>query len=116
MTYKIMHMFNKHIIQPDNDVKDREERAYYTPLLIGSLQQLMREKVISLEEKITKKPKRVIEDELDFVGYEDAYNFTYNLTIFMGALLEKPFHEKYCTVLFEELIRQLEAIDKKIKE
>jgi hypothetical protein len=34
----------------------------------------------------------------------------------MEALLEKPLHEKYCTVLFEELIRQLEAIDKKIKE
>jgi hypothetical protein len=112
----VTYMFNKHIIQPDNDVKDREERAYYTPLLVGALQELMRQKVISLEEKITKKPPREVEEELDFVGYEDAYNFTYSLTIFMEALLERPLHEKYCKVLFNELMRQINSIEKKIKE
>jgi soluble cytochrome b562 len=116
MSYKVMYIFNKHIIQPDNDVKDREERAYYAPLLVGALQELMREKVISLEEKITKKPRRVIEDELDIVGYKEMFKFTCSITTFMEALLEKPLHEKYCAVLFHELMRQVDAIDKKIKE
>jgi hypothetical protein len=116
MSYKVVYIFNKHIIQPDNDVKDREERAYYTPLLIGGLQELMKEKVISLEEKITKKPKRVIEDEIDIVGNRDMFKFTCSITTFMEALLEKHFHEKYCTLLFHELMRQVDAIDKKIKE
>jgi hypothetical protein len=112
----ICYIFNEHIIQPDNDVKDREERAYYTPLLVGALQELMRQKIISLEEKITKKPARQVEEELDFVGYEDAYNFTYSLTIFMEALLERPLHEKYCKVLFSKLMSQIDSIEKKIKE
>jgi hypothetical protein len=116
MSYKALHMFHKHIVQHDNDIKDKEERAYYIPLLIGSLQELMKEKVISLEEKITKKPRKVVEEELDIVGNKEMYDFTYNLIIFIEALLEKPFHEKYCTVLFNELMRQINSIEKKIKE
>ncbi|MGA1292232.1 MAG: hypothetical protein ACO3YV_04505 [Pelagibacteraceae bacterium] len=116
MTCEIKYLFRKHIVQPDYEIKDDVERAHYTPLIIGDLQKLMKERVISLQEKMTKKSRKVIQEEFDLVGQIDMYTFTCSLITFMEALLEERFHEKYCKVLFDGLIGQLEAIEKKIKE
>jgi hypothetical protein len=109
---KVSSIFHNKILQRDNKVVDVVERSQYTPLLIIALQELMREKVISMQNKIENAEEEFERNTFFSFGNLEMYWFTHDLHNFYLALLDQPLDEKCCTILFNDLLGQLEAIQK----
>jgi hypothetical protein len=108
---RIVHIFNKHII--DVGVV---ERRHYTPLIIGSLQEHMIELLITLKVLQKKKGREEIEKDFEYEDFHEMSNFSYKLNIFITALQEQDLPKKFVSIILEELIRELEEVNDKIRE
>jgi hypothetical protein len=110
--HKVSSIFYNKILQQDNNVVNAVERSQYTSLLIIALQELIREKVLSMENKIENAEEEFERNGFFSFGNQEMYWFTHDLHNFLGALLDQPLDEKCCTILFNDLLGQLEAIQK----
>ena len=108
---RIVHIFNKHII--DVGVV---ERRHYTPLIIGALQEHMVELMLTLKVLQKKKERREIEKDFEYEDFHEMSNFSYKVHIFITALQEQDLPKKFVSQLLEELIRELEEVNDKIRE
>jgi hypothetical protein len=104
-------MFNKHIIE---EVKI-QERRHYMPLIIGALQENMVDLMITLKVLQKKKDKAEVEKEFEYEVHEMS-NFSYKMSIFITALQEQDLPKKFVSQLLEELIREMEEVNNKIRE
>jgi hypothetical protein len=109
---RIVHIFNKHIIEDVGIV----ERRHYTPLIIGALQEHMIELLITLKVLQKKKGREEIEKDFEYEDFHEMSNFSYKLNIFITALQEQDLPKKFVSIILEELIRELEEVNDKIRE
>ncbi len=109
---RITYMFNKHIIEDVGIV----ERRHYTPLIIGALQEHMVELLITLKVLQKKEERREIEKDFEYEDFHEMSNFSYKVSIFTTALQELDLPKKFLSQLLEELLRELEEVNDKIRE
>jgi hypothetical protein len=111
-SFRIVYMFNKHIIQ---DV-GIEERRHYTPLIIGALQENMVELMTTLKVLQKKKGREEVEKDFEYEDFHEMSNFSYKVNIFITALQELDLHKRFVSRILEELIREMEEVNDKIRE
>ncbi|MGA1292234.1 MAG: hypothetical protein ACO3YV_04495 [Pelagibacteraceae bacterium] len=63
-----------------------------------------------------KKERREVEKDFEYEDFHQMSNFSYKLNIFITALQEQDLPKKFVSQLLEELIRELEEVNDKIRE
>ena len=76
----------------------------------------MVELMLTLKVLQKKKERREIEKDFEYEDFHEMSNFSYKVHIFITALQEQDLPKKFVSQLLEELIRELEEVNDKIRE